>query len=73
MNLKTKLLILIVMPWATGCASVLHGVGDFYDSRDPCQTSNKPASHVRPAWCGTVQSRMIIQNSQGATIGYVRR
>lgn len=73
MMLKTKLLIALCVPLFTGCATVLHAVGDFYDNRDPCQISNKPATHVRPAWCGTAQSRMIIQNSHGQTIGYVRR
>jgi hypothetical protein len=71
--LKTKLLAVLLLPVATGCSTAVHHMAQYYDSRDPCLTANKPQGHVRPAWCGTTASRITITTPQGQVIGYVRR
>jgi hypothetical protein len=83
--MKTKLLILALLPFTTGCVSMLHAYADHVDSRDPCQlqtTSPRTGARLKPEgwstanmpeWCGAAAPRQVITNPQGRVIGYVRR
>lgn len=57
----------------TGCATPPQWLADHYDSRDPCQTWNKPAGHVMPNWCGATRStQYTVRDMQGRPIATIK-
>ena len=66
-----KALVCLITALIAGCGHI----ADFYDRQDPCQIRSelgRPKDYSRPTWCGTSSGRVVIYNTQGQPIGYIR-
>jgi hypothetical protein len=54
-----KTAFILVLGLLSGCSTVMNGVAAYYDSRDPCQ------SNQRPNWCGASDGNVYIYSNGG--------